>query len=330
MLVEAQKSLDRIQAYDVEGLARSNELGVAFEFTRAVPLARQTVEVFKQIPVNALDFFAEPQLQTIKASADNCFALFDEIVKFDPTKGDSQTRRDTIIANIESNYSTVFTSLYPLISYANSRSANFMELAAAGRATVQGVRDQVAELVKEIESTKNEAKSILDEARKTAAERGVSQEAFHFATAGDEHAKLATKWRKYMVNVSLLVLAYVAFTFIAHKIPFIAPANTFEAAQFIASKILGFLVLGYLLTICAKNFLNHKHNEIVNRHRQNALLTYKALVGASAAPEARDVVLQQAAHAIYQLHDTGYVKTGDNVASQTIVDLASRIPTAQS
>jgi hypothetical protein len=64
-----------------------------------------------------------------------------------------------------------------------------------------------------------------------------------------------------------------------------------------------------MLLLSARNFLSHKHNEIVNRHRQNALLTFKALVDAAGQKEAQDVVLSYAAACIFAPQETGYTKT---------------------
>ena len=49
----------------------------------------------------------------------------------------------------------------------------------------------------------------------------------------------------------------------------------------------------------AKVFISHKHNAIVNRHRQNALLTYKALVEAAGDTPNREVIFVQAAACIF-------------------------------
>ncbi len=76
------------------------------------------------------------------------------------------------------------------------------------------------------------------------------------------------------------------------------------------SKLLIFAVLAYMLLLCARNFLAHKHNSIVNKHRQNALLTFKALADAASKEDQRDVVLTYAAACIFSPQETGYTKSG--------------------
>lgn len=76
--------------------------------------------------------------------------------------------------------------------------------------------------------------------------------------------------------------------------------------QLISSKVLIFAVLGYLLLMAARNYATHKHNVVVNRHRQNALLTYRSLVEASDGSGTEDIVLAHAASCIFSPQETGF------------------------
>jgi membrane protein implicated in regulation of membrane protease activity len=154
----------------------------------------------------------------------------------------------------------------------------------------------------------DEAKRILEEVRKVAAEQGVSQQAHYFAQESIEHDKEAKWWRNWTVVTAGLLVAYVAATAFLHKWSFLAPTNTYETVQLALSKALAFIVLAFLLLMCARNFFSHKHNAIVNKHRQNALLTFKALVDAAGSEERRDVILTYAASCIFSPQETGYAK----------------------
>lgn len=89
------------------------------------------------------------------------------------------------------------------------------------------------------------------------------------------------------------------------------------------SKVLTFGVLSFLTYLFAKNFLNHKHNAIVNKHRQNALATYRALVEAAGSPNVADVVLTHASACIFSPQSTGYAggKTVDGATAKSVVEL---------
>jgi hypothetical protein len=111
-----------------------------------------------------------------------------------------------------------------------------------------------------------------------------------------------------------------------HKLPWIQPENPTEAFQLITSKILIFAVLGFLLVLAAKNYATHKHNSVINKHRQNALLTYRALVEAAAGEGTEDIVLAHAAACIFSPQETGFSQgRGDGSSgSKSVLELFTK------
>ncbi len=66
--------------------------------------------------------------------------------------------------------------------------------------------------------------------------------------------------------------------------------------------------------------MSHKHNEIVNRHRQNALATFTTLADATSDAASSDIVLSHAASCIFSPQETGYAKQ-DSVSSDKVPGL---------
>jgi hypothetical protein len=82
-----------------------------------------------------------------------------------------------------------------------------------------------------------------------------------------------------------------------------------------------------MLFLSARNFLNHKHNAIVNRHRQNALMTHRALIEAAGDHGIREAIMVQAAGCIFSPQNTGYTgggSSGENPSPKSVVELLSR------
>jgi len=75
---------------------------------------------------------------------------------------------------------------------------------------------------------------------------------------------------------------------------------TYDTIQLAVSKVLVFGVLSFMLYLAARNYLSHKHNAIINRHRQQALQTYQALVDAAAGSGQSDIILTHAASGIFR------------------------------
>lgn len=319
---EARSSLVRVQDFNPSDLVQKDRLGQS-SFEEAVGPAAKVVELFRQLPESTLSLLPPNELQTVKSQSDSVYQLFQQILEFDIDAGDVKNRQTQSIEKLKSAYQSHFTQIFPLISYSIARTVDFNRLEEQGRAAVQSVRDQTESLMAEIARQQSEAARILDDVRKTAAERGISQEAFYFKGEADNHATEATVWRKWTIIMSVAVGLYGVSTLFIHKIPFLSPANTYETVQLMAGKLIVFFVLVYMLSICAKNFLSNRHNEIVNRHRQNSLMTYKSLVDAGGTSEARDVILNHAASSVYHLHDTGFTKSvdGGGTTSSSVIGL---------
>jgi hypothetical protein len=77
-------------------------------------------------------------------------------------------------------------------------------------------------------------------------------------------------------------------------------------------KVLVFFTLASFLLLSARNFNAHRHNSIINKHRQNSLVTYEALVKAAGAEANRDIVLTKAAESIFNQQSTGFTKADGN------------------
>ncbi len=325
LLDETKKSLARMQGFDPQDLVQSEKLGQN-NFKQAVKPAQRLVSLFNQLPMSTLDYIAQAELDAVKGQANSAYQLFEQILSFDVDAGDVNNRKMQLVNKVADSYQNHFTQLHPLISYSVARTADFRQLEEQGRAAVQEIRDQTDALMQAIEAQKSQANEILEGVRKAAAEQGVSQEAYHFSEEAERHKTEADFWRKWTIRMAFAVGTYGVATLFFHKFPWLTPENTYETVQFTVGKILVFFVLAYMLALCAKNFLSNRHNEIVNRHRQNALMTYKALVDAGGTPEARDAILNHAASSIYRLHETGYTRGGDKSgsSSSSIVEMLPR------
>ncbi len=90
--------------------------------------------------------------------------------------------------------------------------------------------------------------------------------------------------------------------------------------------VLIFAVLGFLLVLAAKNYSTYKHNSVVNKHRQNALLTYRALVEAATGDGTENIVLAHAAACIFSPQETGFsrVRSDGASSSKSVLELFTK------
>lgn len=323
---EAKKALERIQNFDVSELPQKMELGSRLNFEDAVAPASILIELFKQLPAVALQDFPDNLLNQIRDKCNNSYNLFKRILDFNPEQQDPVSVRNTLITNLKNAYQPTFESLHQYISYSLHRSADFQRLDSDARATLQSIEDKSTEITRSLEEHEKEAKKVLDEIRRVAAEEGVTKQAAHFNAEYDYHSTQADKWQLRTVKLAIALGVFSVISLFIHKIPFLNPENTYDAVQLSISKFLVFFVIAYMLFLSAKNFMNHKHNAIINKHRQNALMTHSALVEASGNEGVRDAVLLQASSCIFSPQSTGYAISSESDLShqKSMIEILSK------
>ncbi|QIG50973.1 hypothetical protein G5V57_26530 [Nordella sp. HKS 07] len=309
-LERAKKSLERIQKFDTATLPREAQLGQDANFNEAVEPANRVTNLFRQFPIEFLPELPTNHLQQLGNQADSFYNLLSQIETFNLKEPDAYNKRNQLIETIRGQYEQYFVSLHPLISYGASRQRDFSAIERDFRASIQRSEDAAGESMQKLQGVQQDAQRILDEVRKVAAEQGVSQQASYFQAESASHEADGAIWRNRTIGVAGGLALYAVASIFLHKVSWLTPVSTYEAAQLALSKLLIFAVLAYVLLLCARNFLSHKHNAIVNKHRQNALLTFNALVNAAGSDDRRDVILTYAAACIFAPQDTGYSKVG--------------------
>lgn len=322
----AKVALQRVQNFDVNSLPRELQLGEALSFREAVEPARKIIYLFQQIPLQFLQDFPDQQLNSIMSNADSFYQFVNQILNFDSKQDNAYTLRTQLLESLSGQYQNYFNQLQNLIAYAATRERDFSSLERDFRASMQRAEDTAQELVGKLDAQQVDAQRILEDVRRTAAEQGVSQQAAYFQQESQAHESEATKWQWRTLWMALILVCYAVISAFAHKWPWLTPTDTYQAFQLGLSKVLIFVVLAYMLVLSAKNFLSHKHNAIVNKHRQNALLTFNALVEAAGSEERRDVILTYAASCIFSPQETGYAKSGTSGQSDLPLNIIQSIP----
>lgn len=322
---KALESLQRMQTFDTSSLKRE-ELGIEMNFEDAVEPANRIILLYKQISINVLEDFPVQQLNSLVNQANADYNRFQEIINFSQKENDAFNRRNNIIEQIQNSYQSTFNSLSPLISYSTNKSVDFKRLEIEARAIIQNIIDEGHNLAKQLEAKKLAAESALAEIRAVAAEQGVSQQALYFKTEAENHDKEAHNWKVTTNWLAIGMGAYAVFTLFLHKIPWFQATNVYDSVQLAVSKVLIFAVISYMLYLSAKNFLAHRHNSIVNKHRQNALMTYKAIVEASSNTENKEVILAHASSCIFGPQATGYSqeKGSSSPSAKSVIELMTK------
>lgn len=321
-----REALERIQAFDPTTLGREADLGRQMNFADAVKPAEALIAVYKRIPMSALSDFTDTQLNAIQVQADSDFNVFQQILNFDATSNDAVGTRTNILNNIKARRDKLFDQLWQFVAYGVARITDTSLLETQARATIQGIQDQAAKLTGQLANAKTDADNALSAIRAVASEQGVSQQANYFKDEAQSQELLAAKWLTYTYRFAAALGIFAILSLFLHKIEWIKPDSNAEMFQLVSSKVLIFTVLGYMLIMAARNYTTHKHNAVVNRHRQNALLTYRALVTAAEDIATQDIVLAHAASCIFSPQETGFAngKSGNGAGSKSVLELFTK------
>jgi len=198
-----------------------------------------------------------------------------------------------------------------------ARASEILERANAAAAQIDALRG----------ATTDQAQRTLAEVRKVAAEAGVSQQATYFDAQANKHSEQADAWqtRTYWTAGVLAVFALAAGV-IGY---FVVPVNAYQAAQFAISKLLIFSTIAFMLYLSSRTLMAHRHNEVVNRHRQNALLTFNALADAATTEQTRDIVLTHASQCIFAPQESGFSKGAGPQSAPSMVEIVPKVMGAE-
>ena len=240
--------------------------------------------------------------------------------------------RTQLINTMKVRRDQLFDQIWNYIAFGVAKNTDTTLIETQARGMIKSIKDQAEDLTKSLAKSKGEADTALIAIRNAAAEQGVSQQAIYFRTEADDHEKLASKWLTRTYIFAACVGAYAVLSIFIYKWDWIKPEGNAELAQLISSKLLLFAVLAYLLILSARNYANYKHNAVINRHRQNALLTYRALSEAAGDKGTENIVLANAAACIFAPQDTGFTssKGGDiPTGSKSVLELMTKSSNVQ-
>jgi len=168
-----------------------------------------------------------------------------------------------------------------------------------------------------------ETENALAGVKEQAAEAGVSTNAQIFPGDAQKHKNLAMKWLNgtvWMATVTLLVaVATLVTAFLYH------PADLGSAIQYIVAKLLVLSTLSFVVFWCARNYKSQMHNETLNKHRANALMTFRAFVEGTSDVRVKDAILLQAAQAAFSGRPTGFdAPEKDSQAINPVVEILGK------
>ncbi len=307
-------ALDNMQNFELKSLDEPlQRLALSAQSARI----KEIVQTFGRLNPDDWEIIPTEIQEEVAYAAQSARKFLNEISE---TQTLNDSERAKTASRILDLHNTVYRALSPVISYSIVRTVEFDRMSKKVDTAIRQANERNEDLQKR-------SQEILDDVKNVAALQGVTQQSVYFLEEADKFSENAEKWKVAALSSAAVALVFGISSLFFHKVSFFTPVTIAESIQFFSSKLLVFFILVYVMVLCSRNFLTSKHNETVNRHRQNALMTYRSLLDAGRAQETRDIVLNHAAAAIFNLHDTGYMKPADSrgASSTSTVEMIPKV-----
>lgn len=308
---ELNDILSDISEKDSEQLIQRNKLGEELCFDSGEETFENIFDLVSTLKSLNLSRFPPNSLQNLKGRLTNVQNKIEQIENFSANQ--SVSDRDNLLNGLSQEHEKLLKSASPILSADIHQKEDLQEL-----------KSQWEEKLAALTEQRDEAEKIVENLKETSAEAGVE---IHSGVFADEADTFGTKSKQWMIATA----AFAAVTIVAvamflkfFSVP--SSASVPQLVEYSAGRIIVLSVLFYGVVWSSRNYFASKHNEVINKHRQNALETFQTFVNAAEDASTRDAVLEKATETIFGARDSGFQKNQEQLNSpNTIVDIIRNV-----
>ncbi|WP_439557501.1 hypothetical protein [Dyadobacter sp.] len=191
---------------------------------------------------------------------------------------------------------------------------------------IVNVKQQIKDDIASIDKLKEQAQTLVSHIEMLPSKLTIDGYSEMFSNEASNFGR-ASKWWLFGVFICFggIVLSSIVYSTLIAEDEF-TKLTLNQLVQFNITKALTLAALFYGLAICNKNFKSSKHNQIVNKHRSNALASFQAFVEAPSADQAtKNSVLLEATKTIYSSQTTGYLRPDNEDSPNKIVEVIQNL-----
>ncbi|MBX7249797.1 MAG: hypothetical protein K1X35_12230 [Caulobacteraceae bacterium] len=299
---------DTLLSLDPKSFSRSIDLGTLGAFDQAPRSIDYMQSLARLIDPSYTSLVPQERLDDLSALITSFLNVTEQIATFNPTgHGNPDAARNGLqeqLRNIGMGFYQTVAQVIPFTAFDLGRRTELDQLAQNKYDTFNS---ELSDILVSLKNSEETANRIVDGLRTQVGEATVAKQAVHFETAAKEFGTSARNWLIAAV-VSGLMLCLFAYYSLDAALNFeYGGMKAVQGAQLVTAKLLAAAVIAYIASVCVRSFQANRHNQAVNQHRQNALLSFGALVE-SAGENDRSTVLTHAAVAIFAQQETGFTR----------------------
>jgi hypothetical protein len=248
-------------------------------------------DYFETIPVN--------QQNDLRTQISRINDVFTQIKNFSPSEiPNPQDVRNDLVNQIQDIYSLIFNNLNQLDVYKLTKSGV--------QADFSNIKDEAKRTLEEAKKTKKNITAISESVKKTASRVPLYKYLGVFASDSDRHKKIANKWLIATFLLSLAVISVLLWL----GLDFSKKIDSFDLVTkiyaFLILKLFFLAVMIYILQQSLRNYMAHMHLYVLNKHRENSLKVFDAMLKTVNDRTIADQVLSHLAQAIFESGETGF------------------------
>jgi len=293
-----------LAAIDPESLARTSDLSPDINFEGAVPHFGEMLDLCKQLSQRDLSRLTYQQLTAIKAACGRLQELINKVQDFTLNQNTPGDVCNGIVDEVGNAYDDVMNPMLLPLAFTATQATDYAKIEREAKGYYTTLKAEAEKLSKFIQTVRGEAEHALAAVKEQAAEAGVSSNAQIFVGDSEKHSIAARTWLKATIVMASLTLVAALGTLVTAFL--YQPPNLGAAVQYVVAKVLVLSTLTFVVLWCARNYRSQKHNETLNKHRANALMTFRAFVEGTSDERVKDAILLQAAQAAFSSRPSGF------------------------
>lgn len=251
--------------------------------------------------------------------------------------GTITTARNAIIQEMQNRLPAFYNSAAFVFAYslqsASSRTTKLIQGEFANaRVEITATMKAAEDSATRIAALEKEMRSFVETGRNSLEELGVGRHAKHFQLQAQSHVSSAQNWLGATVLSLVATAGFGVWNYVEANNTLKTTLDGPHVTQLVAAKIIIFSLLASVTVWCGRAYRAHRHNEVVNRHRQNALSSFEAFVSAADGDaETKNAVLLEATRSIFSQQPTGYAPADDSApGGAQVLEIFRSLPNAKS
>lgn len=304
--IKLKKRLEELIKIDYKNLIKSGYRDVDINFNDVEPIYDTYFDYIKKLRKWDISKLPSNKLSTLVGNLEHINKNLKAIENFKIESGkDTFTSCESVITNIKNSYDNYVED------FAEALSLSLIHNIDPDTSKIrEAVNEEIRKFLEHLTSQRIKIDKSVEAAQYDSANKGIEAYGKEFSDYAEDHEMMVWRWFFGTIICSILTLgASIIFLVILFNPDLFSikfTLNDTNKLPFIVSKIVILSILSFGIFWSSRNYKAHKHNQILNEHRANALNTFTKYYHGTEEKDIQSAILLQASHSAFSYRSTGY------------------------